>query len=604
MSSGEDLPPVSAPLLQDASDRGYWPELVDLLAQEYGPHVREWEGRLLTVAARDGLEWEEPIPLGPEPPADLPSDILPSPLREHVASVAASKQVATALPLGLALAAVSTSVAGKTEVFVRSGWPPIPLNIYTAAVLRSAERKSPTEAEMMRPIREWERKQAEELGPQYRAARDKKEALKKRLNDAKRALSKAESSEEEGRALEELNRTRRRIEELEVRLPPRLFTSDVTEEALGSLMADQHGRAAILSSEGDVLRIFAGRYSVQSAPSLGLLKAGWSGDPYRADRVGRDGVHLPRPLLTVGLTVQPTLLRTLSNRDVLDGEGVLARFLWFAPPSMLGKRKTGTEVPELDERARSRYEALLRRLLEARPAEVDESGQWRPHRLRLRPGARERLYVWEEKVEHELADGGDLRPVEAWGGKLVGQTVRLAGLLHITERAGRGADSFGAPVTERSMERAVEIARHLIPHALYVLAGELEMDPELELARYVLRRVREAGDPDLTERDLWHLTKGKSEINDMDDLREVVFTLEAHRLVRKVKRAPTGGRRASPWIRLNPRARGNNTRSTRSPPERAEEPISGTSGTLHGGASVEEGDPEAAPDADVVEIEL
>lgn len=550
-------------------------------------------------------EWAPPIPLGPKPPADLPSHVLPSPLHEHVSSVAASKQVPTALPFGLSLAAVSAAVAGKADVFVRSGWSPIPVNLYVAAVLRSAERKSPVEAEMMRPLRAWERKQEEELGPQYRAATERRKALKERLKRARREAAKATTDDDEEQALDDLQDARRRIEKLAVRPPPRLFTSDVTEEALGRLMADHHGRAAILSSEGDVLRIFAGRYSAQSAPSLGLLKAGWSGDPVRVDRVGRDDVHLPRPLLTVGLTVQPTLLRTLSNRDVLDGEGVLARFLWFAPPSMIGKRKTGTKVPGLDEGARSKYGALLRRLLETRPAEVDESGQWQPHRLLLTPGARNRLHAWEANVEGLLADGGDLRPVEAWGGKLVGQTVRLAGLLHITERAGRGADyPFSAPVTERSMERAVEIARHLIPHALHVLAGELELDPELELARYVLRRVREADDSELTERDLWHLTKGKSGINDMGDLRKVLSTLVAHRLVRKVAGEPTGGRPASPWIRLNPHARKNKTTSTRSPPERVEEPASGTSGTLHGGAFVEEGDSEAASDADVMEIEL
>lgn len=539
--------------------------------------------------------WGDPISLGPEPPADLPSEVLPSPLRDHVESVAANTQTPVGLPLTVGLAAASATVAGKADLQVRRGWRE-PVNLYLAAVLDPANRKSPVEKAMVAPLREYEREEAREVGPEQRAALDRKEALEKRLSRAQKALSKADGAEEEGQALSDLEDARRRIEELEVPTPPRLLTDDVTPEALGRIMDENAGRGAIISSEGDVLRIFAGRYSSTGDPTLDIIKKAWSGDSVRVDRVGRDGAHLPRPLLTVGLTVQPTLLRTLGNREVLDGEGVLARFLWMAPPSLIGDRLTGADVPAPDEEARAKYECLLRALLDLEPADVDEeTGEWRPHVLELSSEARDLLYGWEDEVEELLADGGELAPIRSWGGKLVGTTVRLAGVLHLVERTGQEGRPFAAPVSRGAMEAAVRLARSFVPHARHVLAGEVGMDEEIKLARYVLRRIREADDDELTVRDLWQLTRGKAEIEEVADLRGVLARLEAHRLVRVVERESTGGRPPSPWVRLNPRARENIPKSPTSPQHEDRTPTSGSFGdTDPRGAS----EAEPPPDAD------
>lgn len=540
----------------------------------------------------DPRGWGEPIPLGPEPPADIPSDPLPSPLREHVESVAGYTQTPIALPLTVGMAAVATTIAGKAEVKVRGKWEE-PLNLYLAAVLGPANRKSPVEKAMAAPLREYEQEGAREIGPEHRAALDRKEALEKRLSRAQRAVSKADTAEEEGQALSEMEEVRRRIEELEVPTPPRLMTNDVTPEALGRIMAENAGRASIISSEGDVLRIFAGKYSSSGDPTLDIIKKAWSGDPVRVDRVGRDGVHLPRPLLTVGLTVQPTLLRTLGNRDVLEGEGVLARFLWTAPPSPVGGRKTGADVPAPDEAARAAYKRLLRTLLRLEPSEVEETGEWLPHVLKPSPDARDLLYAWEAEVEGMLDEGGELAPIEAWGGKLVGTTIRLAGVLHVMGRVGRGESAFGAPISGRTMERAVRLARSFVPHARHVLAGEAGLDEELDLARYVLRRIREAEGPELTVRDVWQLTRGKAAIEETADVRKVLERLEAHRLVRVVPRESEGpGRNPSPWVRVNPLARDN---IPRIPTKERTTPPRGGSG--NSGDTTPGGSPSPRPDS-------
>lgn len=521
-------------------------------------------------------DWGTPVPLGPELPDDLPTESLPSPLREHVESVARGKQVPAGLPLGVGLAAISTAVASKVEVEVRNDWTEL-VNSYVGVLLDPANRKSAVESEMAEPLREWERSQAEEHGPDERKALDKKDALEKRLDRAKRQVSKADTQAEEGDALEQLKSTRDRLEELEIPHPERLLTNDVTPEALGRLMDQQHGRASIISSEGDVLRIFAGKYS-SGDPTLDIIKKAHTGDPVRVDRVGREGVHLPTPVLTVGLTLQWALLRSLSNRDVLDGEGVLARFLWIAPPSRIGERLTGSDVPDQDPEARDAYAEMLTTLLKAEPAGEKGDGSWNPHTLRLAPEAREVVFGFEEWVEARLAGGGDLAPIRAWGGKLVGNTVRIAALLHAAKRAGWGEEPFAGPIHGDTARSAVRLGEAMVPHARHVLAGELEADSGLERARYLLRRIRELtpdeGEPP-SRSELLQAVKQKKGLKTRDELEETLDRLRAHNLVKVVDRPSEGrGRNPAPLVVLHPEHRKSHPRNPRKGPQGGERPDS------------------------------
>ena len=50
---------------------------------------------------------------------------------------------------------------------------------------------------------------------------------------------------------------------IEVPPIPRLVADDITPEAAASLLAEQGGRLAIISAEGGIFDIIAGRYSQQ-----------------------------------------------------------------------------------------------------------------------------------------------------------------------------------------------------------------------------------------------------------------------------------------------------------------------------------------------------
>src|SRR5262249_48807937 len=145
-----------------------------------------------------------------------------------------------------------------------------------------------------------------------------------------------------------------------------------------SLLCEQGGRLAIISAEGGIFDVIAGRYSA-NIPHLDVWLKGHAGDPLRVDRKGRDPEYIPRPALTLGLMIQPDVLATIGRNTAFRGRGLLARFLYALPGSKVGHRRAGaTPVP--DEIA-SNYATLIASLAREFHAWTD------PVILRLDPHA-------------------------------------------------------------------------------------------------------------------------------------------------------------------------------------------------------------------------
>lgn len=553
------------------------------------------------------IEWGDPIPLGPDTPEPYPVDALPDWLAQHVRSVARTTQTPTDLPLMVGLSALSVGTANKARVVVKAGYQ-VPAHLWTATVLPPASRKSPVFRHMTRPIFEYEEELADRTAPERQRAADERDVVEKALADAKKEAAEAAGSEKAEEVRQRMHELRERLENIDVPGEPRLVASDVTSEKLARLMADNHGRIAILAPEGDLFRIMAGRYS--SGVNFDHYKRAWTGDePIRDDRIGREGSHVRRPAVTMGLTLQPSVLDTLEAKESFRGEGLLGRFLYAVPDSGIGHRRTGEDVSELDRRAARRYRDHLRRLLDAGPKNVGEDGEYVPHELTLSPDARE---VWDSfagEVEGMLGPGGRMEYIPDWGGKLVGQVFRIAVLLQAAHRVGEGVEPWGSELSGHAMRSAVQLGRAAIPHALQVFDA-LETDPNLRLARYLLRRIRgftSDADDSPTKRDLFEKVKGKVGLGTVEELNRVLKILEAHHLVRVVPRITDGpGQNPSSWIRLNPKATTDIRTIRRNPPQEGESPYSANvecSGEPESGGSAEAG-PSDGGEADVVEVEL
>lgn len=74
-------------------------------------------------------------------------------------------------------------------------------------------------------------------------------------------------------------------------------------------------------------------------PNLELFLKGWSGDMIRIDRLGRPPDYIQSTALTLGLTVQPAMLKQIFGMPGFHGRGLLARVLYSMPPSTIGQRQ-------------------------------------------------------------------------------------------------------------------------------------------------------------------------------------------------------------------------------------------------------------------------
>jgi len=510
--------------------------------------VERGDAEVLRDRAERAAQWladsswpEVPDLPGLPDPDPLPIDVLPSALRNVVDTVAASTQTSPDLGAILALAASSAAVGGRFRVRIDDrGWTET-TSLYTVAILPPGARKSAVFARYVEPIAEWERYKAREVGPVRRAAEDT-------ITARQRALDAAIRVGEDG----EIRDARARLDEAESRIPriPRILASDSTPEALVRLMAEQGGAIALLAPEGDPLRIADGRYSGDGGARLDELKRAWSGEPIRVDRISRDPVHVPRPALTLGLTLQPGVLESLGNKRSFRGEGVLARILWCRPDPMLGRRMTGADVPRLDVEAERRYARVLRALLDA-PTDVDQDGQVRPRTLELDDAARVVLYAYEAEIEAGIGPGGRMEPIADWAAKAAGQAVRVAALLELAARAEEGRPLGDGQIGRWAMRGGVETLRALTPHAHAVLA-DAGQDERLDLLRYVFRRAGELPEGS-SLRDLHRAVEGKAAIGSVDDLRTLLEELEDRGCVRVVPVPTTGpGRPPSPTVHLHP----------------------------------------------------
>ncbi|MDA2925933.1 YfjI family protein, partial [Acidobacteria bacterium AH-259-G07] len=369
------------------------------------------------------------------------------------------------------------------------------------------------------------------------------EALKKAQTKAAKA-----KPEERAELIEEAIELSRELSELNVSVRPRYIADDCSPERLASLLSEQAGRIALMSPEGDVFDLMAGRYSANQAPNLGVYLKGHSGDDLRVDRVGRPPEYVPKPALTIGLTVQPEVVRCLAEKPGFRARGLLARFLYSIPKSLLGLRRINP--PPVSASIRKRYHRNVQALLSLEYA-TDSEGKPAPHVLRLDEASHKRIQEFQVWLEPQLSELGTLGTMTDWAGKLVGQVCRIAGILHVAEFVQLPAP-WKVRVRQQTIERAIQIGKYLIPHAqaAFSLMGS---DQTVANAEFILRWIKNKDVRTFSKREL-HQSTRRGRFSEIKDLEAALDLLVDHGFVcEQIRKEVTGpGRKKSPEYEVNP----------------------------------------------------
>jgi replicative DNA helicase len=503
-----------------------------------------------TTTTHGGRGWEPPVPFGiaGEVPA-FPVEVLPSWLGEYVAAVATATQTPPDLAGMLALAVLATVAAGAIEAEPRPGWRE-PLCLFVAVGMDAGARKSAVFTAMTSPVADFERQQAAAALPGITETAVLRRIADQAAATAEAAAGKAPASQQEEARAEAIARA---AEAANITVPPlpRWLVDDATPEALAGLLAT-YGRIALLSPEGDVFDQMAGRYN-QAGPNLGVYLKGHAGDLLKVDRRGRPPEYVERPCLTIGLAVQPEVLRGLAARPGFGGRGLLARFLYSLPESLVGRRQVGASpVPPA---VVDRYALELHTLAASLAAPAGDDS---PAVLTLDQAAGELLLGFERELEPRLAAAsGDLAHLAGWAAKLAGATCRIAGLLHL---AGHLRDGWNQPIGADTFAGAARLADYLVDHARAVF-DLMGADPRVDDARWLLDWISRTGQAQFTRRDA-HAAAPRGRFPKATSLDPAIGLLEEHGWLRRVDAdpvGPRGGRPASPRFLVNPLPRATET---------------------------------------------
>ena len=426
--------------------------------------------------------WETPLPFDEYDLPAFPVDALPEVIRRYVLAVAESTQTPVDMAAVEALGIVSLCCQGKYFIRGNADWAE-PLNTYMVVIMEPAERKSSVLSMMIRPVEEYEKEENSRRNAEIVESRMIQDKLEKEKRSLVERASKGKATEEEVRA------KATEIAKYEPVKPLRLFVDDVTSEKLTSVLAENKGRAAVVSAEGGIFSIMSGLYNRNV--NIDVFLKGHSGDTIRVDRVGRASESIIHPALTMVLAVQPEVLNGLMSNNTFRGRGLTARFLYSMPKSTVGRRSFSTEP--IPEGVKSRYRDLVETIL---------SGNNEQEPISLDDGAADVLEALFNEVEGRLK--GDLAEIPDWAGKFVGAVLRIGGILHVMKYP---KDSMFDPVDRETMENAVSIGRYFLEHAkaAYSLMGADAVNKNARLFLAAVKRKRLA---EFSRRDAMRLYRG------------------------------------------------------------------------------------------------
>jgi replicative DNA helicase len=401
----------------------------------------------------------------------FPSGALPAGLARYVEAVATHIQVPLDGPALMALATIAAACAKRIRVRRLADGYEQPLNLYLLGIGEPGERKSQIVSEVVKPLREYEAGVADDMHEQIVGAAGQRKFEEERAKYLRKGLATGKIKDK-AKTLQDL-RAELDALELEMAKPlvhaPRLVTTSPTPGKLEMLLAENGERLAILGAEGGVFGIVAGRFSGNSKapPDLDVLLSAWSGDAGDSDRKTTTSARLKAPALTIGLFVQPQVLREVSDIYGADEKGLTSRFLIALVEASAHKQRYLGEPMDVERRAE--WSTRVRELLEGFRADDGERIISLPTNI-LDPAR-----TLFEEVTAEMAPGGPLAApsLRAFGSKLRGQVERLIGVLHVARHGLRAVDE---PCSVQTVEAAAQLARYFLAHGK-AARGEMAVDP-------------------------------------------------------------------------------------------------------------------------------
>ena len=398
-----------------------------------------------------------PLPKTLEVSTQLPLRALPKEVQELICAVAAGIGVPIEMAFVAWLGAIFIAARGNFRIKITSEW----LEVLTGYVLCSAasgQRKSAV-VDLFRSV--FVEIQVE-LQHEYGRNKSQKgrRILLRAMNMVEAALANklCDGMLKHGLPMKELQRELANefesIENSRVALDndthtPRLLVDAPTPEKLAVELGRQNEAIGMFEPEGGFWKS-----RVHAALDDILLK-GYTGESYGADTKTMGAVYLQAPVLSICTFVQPNVLEGLYSNSDLTEHGLISRILPVLAPSYNGANN-GADIPTA---LIERYEQKIRSLLSIRRPDGDDEERTF-HMIELSAEAKDRIAKYGHQIRQQ-SNAGAFDAFPAFGSKLAGHAVRLAGAVHLVTHT----DPQNHEIADKTMEAGIAFAEFFRIHA-------------------------------------------------------------------------------------------------------------------------------------------
>lgn len=402
----------------------------------------------------------------------FPLDCLPDELGQFVKQLAACKQAQVDAAAVSLLSMFSMAEGGRfmvdpgVKAVYQKG-----INLFTMTVMESGTGKSEIMNVLKKPVEAFQRDFNKEYKPKIdmdtnwqAVLRDRVEKIKKQCVNGKAEYSDLEQAQRELDAFKPMKYLR-------------CMTDNVTTEALENLLAENNGVMSVVSTEGGVIDIMGGRYSKDGSSNIDVYLHGYSNESLDKDRAGQGHIHVDHLYLTVNFSIQPTVLKDFMRRDFIE-KGMTSRFI-YSIPKELDERCLG-DSPDIEPLVLANYENKIRDIMS-----IKRNGHELYELCFSKEAERLMVAYNDQNIQKRIKE--DLACIKRVARRVIGQTIRLAGILHLMEHGSGAVEK--REISDETVKKAIRLTNYFLEHTK-AAHKTVEDSEEVQNLKYVWEKCR------------------------------------------------------------------------------------------------------------------
>lgn len=478
----------------------------DLMVQGNGrmigektPNALRLEAKMRELSRQEEIEQYAPlkkIEMVQDRLPDFPLDCLPAGLRDFVQQLAACKQAPVDAAAVSLLSVFSMAEGGRFMVDPGiAAVYQLGINLFTMTVMESGTGKSEIMNVLKKPI--------EDFVKDYNWKNREKIAMDENWSSVLRErVSKAKKQCVSGKAdYSDLEEAQRELDAFRPMKKLRCITDNATSEALENLLAENDGVMSVVSTEGGVIDIMGGRYSKDGGSNIDIYLHGYSNESFDKDRAGQGHVHVDHLYLNVIFSIQPRVLKDFMRKDFIE-KGMTSRFLYSIPREL--EERLLRDSPNIEPLVLADYENKIRDIMSI------ERNVGAPYELRFSREATELMISYnDDEIQKRIKE--DLACIKRTARRIIGQTIRLAGVLHLMAYGSEAVEK--REISAQTVEKAIRLTNYFLEHTK-AAHKTVEDSEEIKNLKYVWEKCRGLKVPEFSSDVLREKCRGRLRTNE------------------------------------------------------------------------------------------